>query len=104
MRLLHTKKVQLQDFRPREVPNFAILSHTWGEEEVTLQDIKTKEATKLLGYEKVTKACSVAAADGFDYIWIDTCCIDKQAVRNFPKHSTLCIAGTKKPKNATHIL
>ncbi|KAH8758214.1 heterokaryon incompatibility protein-domain-containing protein [Hyaloscypha finlandica] len=59
------------------VPNFAILSHTWGEEEVTLQDIKTKEATKLLGYEKVTKACSVAAADGFDYIWIDTCCIDK---------------------------
>jgi len=77
MRLLHTKKVQLQDFRPREVPNFAILSHTWGEEEVTLQDIKTKEATKLLGYEKVTKACSVAAADGFDYIWIDTCCIDK---------------------------
>jgi ankyrin repeat protein len=77
MRLLHTKKVQLQDFRPREVPTFAILSHTWGEEEVTLQDIKTKEATKLLGYEKVTKACSVAAADGFDYIWIDTCCIDK---------------------------
>jgi hypothetical protein len=29
------------------------------------------------GYEKVKNSCSVAAADGFEYIWIDTCCIDK---------------------------
>jgi hypothetical protein len=77
MRLLHTRKLELQEFKPREVPNYAILSHTWREEEVTLQDIKTNQATNLQGYEKISKACFVAAADGFDFIWIDTCCIDK---------------------------
>ncbi|KAF8857589.1 ankyrin, partial [Acephala macrosclerotiorum] len=77
MRLLHTKKFELHVFGGREVPGYAILSHTWGDEEVTLQDIKTNEAVKLRGYEKVSNACLVAAADGFDYVWIDTCCIDK---------------------------
>jgi hypothetical protein len=83
MRLLRTKKsesskkFELEEFGGREVPNYAILSHTWGIEEVTLQDIKKDEATKLKGYEKVSKACSIAVADGFDYVWIDTCCIDK---------------------------
>jgi ankyrin repeat protein len=77
MRLLHTKYFKLQEFGGREVPNYAILSHTWGKEEVTLQDITTNKARKLLGYAKVSKACLVAAADGFDYVWIDTCCIDK---------------------------
>jgi hypothetical protein len=51
--------------------------HTWGKEEVTLQDIKTNMAMKFKGYNKVKMACSVAAADGFEYVWIDTCCIDK---------------------------
>jgi hypothetical protein len=77
MRLLHTKKLELQEFGGREVPNYAILSHTWGEEEASLQDIKTNNATKLQGYKKVSMACSVAAADGFDYVWINTCCINK---------------------------
>ena len=39
--------------------------------------MKTNRAINLRGYEKVSKACLVAAADEFDYIWIDTCCIDK---------------------------
>ncbi|KAH9203297.1 heterokaryon incompatibility protein-domain-containing protein, partial [Leptodontidium sp. 2 PMI_412] len=77
MRLLHTKKFELQEFGGIEELHYAILSHTWGKEEVTLQDIKTNEAMELEGYKKVRKACSVAAADGFEYIWIDTCCIDK---------------------------
>jgi len=77
MRLLHTEKFELKEFGVNEVSRYAILSHTWGKEEVTLQDIKTNVAMKLKGYEKVKKACSVAAADGFEYVWIDTCCIDK---------------------------
>jgi hypothetical protein len=77
MRLLHTKKIELQEFGPREVPNYAILSHTWEEEEVTLQDIKTNEAMEPTRLRKSLKGMLVAAADGFDYIWIDTCCIDK---------------------------
>jgi hypothetical protein len=77
MRLLHTGTLKLDEFGGKQVPRYAILSHTWGAEEVTLQDMKTDEGTELVGYGKVKNACSVAAADDFDYIWIDTCCIDK---------------------------
>jgi hypothetical protein len=77
MRLLYTTRIELREFTPREVPGYAILSHTWGKEEVTLQNLKTIKAAKLQGYEKVSKACSIAAKDGFDHIWIDACYIDK---------------------------
>ena len=39
--------------------------------------MKTNKAKKLKGYKKVKMACSIAKRDGFEYIWIDTCCIDK---------------------------
>jgi ankyrin repeat protein len=28
-------------------------------------------------YDKVMKCCSVARAAGYEYVWVDTCCIDK---------------------------
>ena len=80
MRLLHTEKFELEEFGGNKIPPYAILSHTWGKEEVTLQDVKTNKAIKamkLKGYGKVKMACAVAHADEFEYIWIDTCCIDK---------------------------
>jgi hypothetical protein len=77
MRLLHTKKLELEEFGGRNVPHYAILSHTWGKEEVTVQDIKTNKAMDSEGYKKVRKACSMATADRFEYIWIDTCYINK---------------------------
>ena len=77
MRLLRTGTTELAEFGGNQVPRYAILSHTWGEEEVTLQHMKTNEAMNLKGYEKVKMACSIAKRDGFEYIWIDTCCIDK---------------------------
>jgi Heterokaryon incompatibility protein (HET) len=48
-----------------------------GAEEVSLQDMIGKTAAQQAGYTKVRKACSIAASHGLDYIWIDTCCIDK---------------------------
>src|SRR2546421_7751149 len=77
MRLLNTTKRKLEEFETEKIPVYAILSHTWGENEVTLQDIKGGEAEKKKGYEKIRNTCSMAAADGFHYVWIDTCCIDK---------------------------
>lgn len=77
MRLLHTERIELEEFPSGELPHYAILSHTWEKQEVTLQDMKMPDVSALRGYEKVRRACSVAAADGFEYIWIDTCCIDK---------------------------
>src|ERR1700736_2831968 len=77
MRLLNTTKRELEEFGGNEIPLYAILSHTWGESEITFQDIEGDDAEEKVGYEKVRETCSRAAADGFDYVWIDTCCIDK---------------------------
>jgi hypothetical protein len=38
MRLINTSTRQLEDFIGLEIPKYAILSHTWGTDEVTLQE------------------------------------------------------------------
>ena len=41
---------------------------------------KYREAAKSkAGYAKVLKSCEKARQDGHQYIWIDTCCIDKRS-------------------------
>jgi hypothetical protein len=81
MRLLNTctseGKLTLEEFGGNKIPLYAILSHVWGENEVTFQDINSAVVEKKVGCDKVREACSMAAADGFRYVWIDTCCIDK---------------------------
>ncbi|KAH7403059.1 heterokaryon incompatibility protein-domain-containing protein [Cadophora sp. MPI-SDFR-AT-0126] len=78
MRLLNTSTLKLESFFGREIPIYAILSHTWGDDEVTLQDMANPtEAEQKLGYVKLRGCCNKAANDGYSYVWIDTCCIDK---------------------------
>ena len=81
MRLLHTTSIKFYTFDDEEnIPSFAILSHTWGNAEVSFQDLTTKSASELNvseGYWKIRSCCALAAKEGIDYIWIDTCCIDK---------------------------
>jgi hypothetical protein len=74
MRLLHTGKLELHEFVGSNVPPYAILSHRWGNDEVTLQDIHAGQKPDSIGYEKIIDFCRVAAAAGFDYVWVDTCC------------------------------
>ncbi|KAN0102226.1 HET domain containing protein [Hyaloscypha variabilis] len=31
------------------------------------------------GYTKIERCCDQAVGDGYDYVWIDTCCIDKSS-------------------------
>jgi hypothetical protein len=61
------------------VPPYAILSHTWGQndEEVTFEDMIDGTAMDKLGYMKVRYCGNQAIRDGLRYIWIDTCCIQK---------------------------
>jgi hypothetical protein len=48
------------------VPQYAILSHTWGPDEVLLEDVKTQKGTLKAGYEKITYSCSQAKRDPLD--------------------------------------
>jgi hypothetical protein len=77
MRLLNTKTFELRDFFEDETPVYAILSHTWEFEEVTYQDMLGSAYTQKLGYNKIRNCCEQAVGDGYVWIWIDTCCIDK---------------------------
>jgi hypothetical protein len=83
MWLVNTTSLELEEFFGNDVPPYAILSHTWGIQEVSFQDMQgyqaIRAASRKQGYIKVMKSAAQAAADGHDYIWIDTCCIDKKS-------------------------
>ncbi|EHK17416.1 uncharacterized protein TRIVIDRAFT_173096 [Trichoderma virens Gv29-8] len=76
MRLLRTDTLEAQEFEYGNIPQYAILSHRWGKDELTLQDLE-QGVTEKQGHKKVQQFCSRAKADGFDYGWVDTCCINK---------------------------
>lgn len=79
MRLLRTHTIELVEFPPDRIPRYAILSHTWGEEEVLFTDMQHHTGQTKSAWSKVQGACAQARADRFGYIWIDTCCIDKSS-------------------------
>jgi WD40 repeat protein len=60
------------------LPAYAILSHTWvEEEEVTFQELKAGTGLVKPGYQKIEYCGHQARRDGLRYWWVDTCCIDK---------------------------
>jgi hypothetical protein len=63
------------------IPPYVILSHTWGEdsEEVTFDDFVTGSSKTKAGYKKIQFCREQAATDGFQYFWVDTCCINKSS-------------------------
>ncbi|KUJ23763.1 HET-domain-containing protein [Mollisia scopiformis] len=79
MRLLNTKTLELSYFVDSQVPPYAILSHTWGQEEVLFDDIQKRTGGAKSGFKKLEGCCKKAAGDGFEWVWIDTCCIDKSS-------------------------
>jgi hypothetical protein len=85
MRLIKTQTLELVDAETVHWPPYAILSHRWGAQEVTLQQLRWRAANgqphpdvyRMEGYQKIQRFCSQAAHEGIDYGWVDTCCIDK---------------------------
>ncbi|KAI6114723.1 heterokaryon incompatibility protein-domain-containing protein [Pisolithus croceorrhizus] len=69
--------------------SYAILSHRWGDgSEVTYDEMTGLAAMKPQkrdnvrerdGYQKIIKSCEQAKKDGYKWMWIDTCCIDKRS-------------------------
>ncbi|KAI6135423.1 heterokaryon incompatibility protein-domain-containing protein [Pisolithus croceorrhizus] len=68
--------------------HYAILSHRWEEPEVKYEEMirftkmeeeERKEVKRRHGYQKIIKSCEQAVKDGYKWLWIDTCCIDKRS-------------------------
>jgi hypothetical protein len=77
MRLIHAGTLEMKEF-VSEIPHYAILSHTWREEEVSykdFQDVGNRSGNAT--FEKIRLTCNQALQDGLEYVWVDTCCIDK---------------------------
>ncbi|KAK2616368.1 hypothetical protein QQS21_000609 [Conoideocrella luteorostrata] len=82
MRLINVQTRCLEEFSEASVPPYAILSHTWGDDEVSFKDLEhgpQDNVSLKAGYAKINGCCEVAAAEEFTYVWIDTCCIDKSS-------------------------
>jgi hypothetical protein len=127
MRLIDTRTIELAWFNDNEIPKYAILSHTWGADEVSYQEfvwiskaralsnliqssassagqdaqatlilaamevmirgnsampsgsVSEEDLMKRVGYSKIIHAAEQARSQGCNYIWVDTCCIDKSS-------------------------
>ena len=75
MWLLNASSGKLEYFNSEhEAPNgYAILSHTWGSEEVAFDEIHSSRSCHKAGYEKIKYSRVQTLQDGLNYIWIDTC-------------------------------
>jgi hypothetical protein len=78
MWLLNTTTFKLHEFLSRP-PLYAILSHTWEDEEVSFEEFLNGGFEHKLGYQKIKGCCAIAREDGYQFCWIDTCCIDKRS-------------------------
>ena len=61
------------------IQDYAILSHTWGDEEdeVVFRDVMDGSAKGKSGYKKLKFCETQAKRDRLRYFWVDTCCIDR---------------------------
>ncbi|KAK7462975.1 hypothetical protein VKT23_007556 [Stygiomarasmius scandens] len=106
-RLIRASKGELVDFSSPNVslPPYAIVSHRWlADEEVSYEEFvqKRPEAKKKQGFKKIVQACEQALRDKLEYVWIDTCCIDKRnpaevsrqvkSMYKLYQHSEVCYA------------
>lgn len=103
MRLLNVYSFQLKEFLDSSTRFYAILSHRWEEEEVSFDDLVSSGVTfppdfnhdepsqnqtiaalgapacTRKGFAKLVGFCEQARAEGFEWAWMDTCCIDKSS-------------------------
>ncbi|KGQ07306.1 Vegetative incompatibility protein HET-E-1 [Beauveria bassiana D1-5] len=77
MRLLNTSTLEVEEYFGSAIPEYAILSHRWLDDEVSFQDLQSGHAASKAGYAKIRECCVQAVRDGLAFAWVDTCCIDK---------------------------
>ena len=95
------RRTKVLEFRDDGSTEYAILSHRWidptevdYEEIVDLAKMNMEERDEIRqrqGYKKILNTCEQAQRDGYEWVWVDTCCIDKrssaelsEAINGFP--------------------
>ncbi|KAI0741033.1 hypothetical protein C8Q76DRAFT_599273, partial [Earliella scabrosa] len=89
MWLLSTSRAELHQFSsPEHVPGgYGILSHVWNGPEQSFQETQELQALckntgqnpRDLSSDKVRESCLLAERQGHQWIWNDTCCINKMS-------------------------
>lgn len=80
MRLIDTESLDMRNEVDLDAPNrpeYVVLSHTWGKDELSLQDFERGVKRDSQGWRKVEECCRLARERAIRYAWIDTVCIDK---------------------------
>lgn len=73
-------RLEPNDLESPQSRPYWILSHTWGDDEVTFQDMqRLPRASMKKGFRKIRSMCKLALDSEMEYVWIDTCCIDKSS-------------------------
>ena len=82
------RRAKVLDFGDDEATKYAILSHRWVEQEVDYEEMvelakmdreERDEIRQRSGYQKILQCCEQAQKDGYERLWVDTCCIDKRS-------------------------
>jgi hypothetical protein len=81
MWLLNTSTLHLEEFFGTNVPFYAILSHTWTNEEVSLHELQNlnEAIVQKAGFKKIMSFCELAKRENYSHAWVDACCIDKRS-------------------------
>ena len=83
------RRTKVLEFCDDKSTAYAILSHRWIDPtEVDYEDIvdlakmnveERDEIRQRRGYRKILDTCEQAKRDGYEWVWVDTCCIDKRS-------------------------
>ena len=87
------RRTKVFEWRNDETTTYAILSHRWIEKEGEDQEVSYEDMANLPkvdeeerdeirqrpGYQKIIDSCEKAKKDGYERLWVDTCCIDKRS-------------------------
>lgn len=82
MWLINIHSLELELFVGNRIPEYAILSHRWGDKEASFEKFQSRQYdSREGGYGKIWDFCAqVAEGKGsINYAWVDTCCIDKRS-------------------------
>ncbi|KAF2628635.1 hypothetical protein BU25DRAFT_466388 [Macroventuria anomochaeta] len=95
MRLLYldltAQTWRLENFHGKPIPFYAVLSHTWGEdnEETSFEDFEIwtckLDISSKPGCDKLRFCHKLANETELRYLWIDTCCIKKSDSSEFQR-------------------